>query len=511
MGPRPALGPAHLWPAVLVLIAGVHALTLLRYPPPFVDEAWFGNRSWALITTGSPVGTLDHGVVDRTPEGRHFFPLLPVVFVSLPLLIVGEPSLWALRVPSVLAGAALCWSTWALVSTFFTRSTACLAVALLAMSPSFFYSAHLARPDILAAAVGYAGVALVARAAQSRHIAKAGFGGFLCGVATEFHPFALVITISALTLGLDISRVAVMRTRFTAGVLAGVLAGLAVYPLLHIAPSPSTYWHLNAVIYGPTHTPSLAGVIASLPTLVELVSWGFYSAPLVLVVATVVLWLSGRTAHRAIVGMTIATTLSMALLVRNKHPYYAILMTPALAVLVASALSVATAGARSRHARWASRLALAFFVVVGTIPTARVVAVDGSAAFRDTTSRLATSLPGGSSVIGSQTYWLALSDRQYYSWEQLIYLQRLCHGMTLSDVLGEMVTEYLVRDDHFDRFVTDHERDAGYGRHLRLPRVEFETWVSAHMTLVDEFEAPVYGRVRVYQRRSPSRRGRAFC
>ncbi len=48
--------------AVLFLVlGGMHLFSLLHVPLPFVDEAWFANRAWALMHTGRAFGTLDAG------------------------------------------------------------------------------------------------------------------------------------------------------------------------------------------------------------------------------------------------------------------------------------------------------------------------------------------------------------------------------------------------------------------------------------------------------------------
>src|SRR5512132_401486 len=66
------------WTVVLVFgaVLLVIFLTLMRVPAPFVDEGWNANRSWALLHTGRPFGTLDSGVFERYPGYWTYFPLI---------------------------------------------------------------------------------------------------------------------------------------------------------------------------------------------------------------------------------------------------------------------------------------------------------------------------------------------------------------------------------------------------------------------------------------------------
>src|SRR5258708_2378396 len=68
--PGQALEGKYVWLGLAALLVGltvVNLLTLLRTPPPFVDEAWNANRAWGLLHTGHSFGTLDAGVFEKYP------------------------------------------------------------------------------------------------------------------------------------------------------------------------------------------------------------------------------------------------------------------------------------------------------------------------------------------------------------------------------------------------------------------------------------------------------------
>src|SRR5438874_400733 len=69
--------------ALLIVVTGVHLATLLRYPPPFVDEGWNASRAWGLLHTGRAFGTLDAGVFQQYPGYWTFFPWLGTAIHAL--------------------------------------------------------------------------------------------------------------------------------------------------------------------------------------------------------------------------------------------------------------------------------------------------------------------------------------------------------------------------------------------------------------------------------------------
>ena len=54
-----------LWLFVFAAVLILHLLTRMRYPAPFVDEAWLLSRAWTFIQTGHQFGGLDSGVGEQ--------------------------------------------------------------------------------------------------------------------------------------------------------------------------------------------------------------------------------------------------------------------------------------------------------------------------------------------------------------------------------------------------------------------------------------------------------------
>jgi hypothetical protein len=121
------------WKALLwVTVAVVHLWTLLRYPNPFVAEAWYASRAWALINHGQAFGPLDSGVFDRYPGYWTYFQWVPVFLQSLGLRWFEHPTLLPLRLLSLFFGGVLLAAIWAIAVDLCNRTTAYLSVLLVA-------------------------------------------------------------------------------------------------------------------------------------------------------------------------------------------------------------------------------------------------------------------------------------------------------------------------------------------------------------------------------------------
>src|SRR3954447_10537537 len=138
---------------LLVAVLLFHAYTLLRFPSAFVDEGWNAARSWALLHTGRPFGTLDSGVFENYPGYWTYFPLLASAIHAVSLAVLG-PSLLAMRLVSFVFGAALLIVVYITGARLGGTRTGLLSVLLLSISIPFLFTSHIARHDIIVAALG---------------------------------------------------------------------------------------------------------------------------------------------------------------------------------------------------------------------------------------------------------------------------------------------------------------------------------------------------------------------
>lgn len=492
--------------ALAALLLAYHALTLLRYPAPFVDEAWFTSRAWSYLQSGRNFGPLDAGVFDRFPGYWTFLPLLPSWFLSPALWLTGAPTLLASRLSAFVAGGLLLAAVYRVGLNLVSKRLGQVSALLTALSWPFFYSSHLARPDILAAALGYWAIALAFSPSSWRRL----LAGLLAGLAFEAHPHSAIFVPAILALDLlPLRRNSLLSPRFLA-FWAGLGAGALFYFLAHIAPYPQTYAALTRLVFSATHTPPLLTlqpevILEGLASLAGLLA-AVYQASLLVVAGSVWLLLRrGQPGDRRLLLLAAALLAGFWLLARNKFFMYMILFSPALDMLIAAALIEAlqrfTAGEMDA-ARRLRLLVAALTVGVllgGWVSTLPLLKSNGELEFHSVAARLAAHVEPGEAVMGAQTYWYALNDHPYTSWEELIYYRRYQPRAAVADAFKEFRPDIFILDSHIEQYLRDQPGGAPYLQHLTLPRREVEAYLAQNARLLDDFTSPIYGRLRVYR------------
>src|SRR5262245_5166254 len=329
--------------ALLVTAASLVGLaSLLRTPPPFIDEGWFASRAWAFVQTGQNFGPMDRGVFDRYDGYWTYFPWLPTFFQSLSFRVLGL-SLFSLRIASFVFGLLLLLATYLIADRLAGRRVALLAILLVSLSRAFLYSSHLGRPDIFAAAFGFGALALYAWDRSHRLSVASVLSGLAVGLAFESWPYGVLYgpTIGVLYL-LEYRRALPRSGRFW-GFAIGAGLGLLFYAWLHIVPYPQTYLAISELIAlgsGEGRTPPLLSLDpavwaqTTVDMAVQFVSLWNLRIPFV-VGGLVVLWRSRSASERKLLRVCVVLLLAYLLLVRNKGPWYAILVAPAGDLLAA--------------------------------------------------------------------------------------------------------------------------------------------------------------------------------
>jgi len=532
---RGALADSAFWTsglAVALLIAAVTLVglaSLLRTPAPFIDEGWFASRAWAFIHTGQNFGSMDRGVFDRYDGYWTYFPWLPTFFQSLAFRALGL-SLFSLRLASFVFGMVLVLATYVIADRLAGRSVALLTVLLVSLSRAFLYSSHLGRPDIFAATFGFGALALYAWDRSPRLSVASVLSGLAVGLAFESWPYGLLYGPTLAVLYLLEYRRALLRALRFWGFATGAAAGLALYAWLHILPYPQTYLAISRLIAigsGEGRTPPLLSMDPDvwMQTTLDMV-WQFMSLwnlriPLV-VGGVVVLWRSRSASERKLLGICVVLLLAYLFLVRNKGPWYAILVAPAgdllAAVFLARLWRTIRSGAAAAYLRQAPlvgrfRLPSAALAVGQPARALVVVALIGAAIaptlsrtihdprddYQDTVDHIRATVRPGSTVMGPSTYWFGLSNERYFSWEHLVYYRAYAPGSTLGDALHEFEPDYFIIDTYIDKFFRDTPRPSVTALQLVLSRTEFDSFLSQRGRLAAVIENDTYGRVRIYE------------
>src|SRR4051794_38735742 len=128
-------------------------------PSPFTDEGWNASRAWGLLHTGRAYGSLDAGVFDHYDGYWTYFPWIGTALHAIPVFLFG-PTLFSVRLVSLLFGVLLLTTVYIIGRILYDQRVGLVSVGLLALSVPFAAMSHLARHDIVVAALGFCAIAL---------------------------------------------------------------------------------------------------------------------------------------------------------------------------------------------------------------------------------------------------------------------------------------------------------------------------------------------------------------
>lgn len=486
-------------------VVGLHLWSLLRYPAPFVDEAWYASRAWGLIATGKPFGVLDAGVFDRFPGYGSYFQWLPAAIQSIALRLDGRLELLPLRLISLGFGILLSGAVGLIGLQLGGVRLAFVSALLVALSQPFFYSAHLARYDVMVAALGFLSLGLMI-ANVRRRMWMAALAGLILAISFEIHPNAMIFGPVIVAVGLTQWGWSFLGGRDLWTFVGATLFGLLGYAVIHILPSPNTYFTLYRLIYGPTDLPpiltrSLSLVLVGLGDELGLLLATCFLGIGVGVLAAIVFAGSRKRNERVLSVLGLALFLSQALLIRNKFEYYAILVTPGLDLLLAAfLLRFVEAGHTGQLAPRVAAVLTVLAILVSSGVALLPLQWDGYQNYVQVQDRIDGDVHPADVIMASQTYWFGLYQHKYYSWEQLVYFQRASPGCGLRDAMAHFRPDIFIVDGHLQGFITDPGQSSSfYSGLLALLRPDLNGILAEHATLVDRFDGGGYGQVGIYR------------
>jgi hypothetical protein len=272
------------------------------------------------------------------------------------------------------------------------------------------------------------------------------------------------------------------------------------YAAIHILPSPQNYMALNQIVFSGIRTPPLLSfnpvrlLISVLGLFFALLDQFSLLAP-ALVWAIYVLLRRKTAAGKTLLVFALSLAISFACLVSYYTDFYMILVAPAFALLLATALLGDPEERKTNLERIGNRVAWGLVLAQFVVFVGFEILPDHSYRdFRAIQERLGRSIHQGDSIAGSQTYWFGLYDHRYYSWEIFAYYQKRYPQSTLEEALCRYRPDIFLRDGHLDQFITGNLIPG-----LRLPEGEIEPLLERYGTLVDDFDGGVYRQVRVYR------------
>ncbi len=497
----------------MIAAALLHLLSLMRTPAPFVDEGWNANRAWAFLATGRPFGTMDSGVFDRFDGYWTYFPWLGTWIHAQAIRFLG-PELLSLRLVSLLFGLVLLGTVYHLGNRLYGQRVGLVAAGLLAVSPAFLSASHMARHDVIVAAFGFGAIALQLSDSSSSLPGKSLLSGLIAALTLDIHPIGIVYlaAIGGLYL-LDHGRSVLRARRFSAYCL-GAAVGLVWFTAIHLLPYPQTYLALGNIGFGgdrapPFATPDPAVWLQSATDMGRLLGLSSDLLALLIPVALVVMLAKGTKSDRWLLALFALLLLAFVAVVRYKGILYGVMVAPISCLLIAVSIDRLVewwTGAhriKSLKAKITSDLALVLMVSIALTSLVRSlesIRDDPMPDYLSTTALMERLIPADDSVMGPQSYWFGLTDRQYLSWEQLLYYQRYAPGSRLEDAFRALHPQFLIIDKQMANFITgDRQRLAEPFRYLHLSSEELEAFLNRRGHLLASVETKSLGRVRIYR------------
>jgi 4-amino-4-deoxy-L-arabinose transferase-like glycosyltransferase len=496
--PRISLG------VVFLFILALHLWSLMRFPPPFVDEAWLVSRAWAFAHTGHQFGPLDAGLAEKLDHYWIANQWLITALQAAVLRFFPVPMLLPLRVLSLILGFGLLAANYWAASRLGGKSLAAISTFLLAISVPFFFSAHQARYDILAAALAYSALAIVINDTRGK-LWSGLAAGVLIGLAVETHLNSLIFIPAVGFYYLVEYGWKFYRKGCIWGFTAGLAIGIAYYLALHVLPNPQTYLNMYNLAFGTTRQPPILtfNLAVILQGFWDVGNPLFLSSASTLVLAALAVPLLIRKkarGARTILAINAALIVGDALLLRYKLANYAILLTPAFLWMVSAYLDdFIKKPWLGKVGDYAGRIIVGVLVAGFFIFSATFLRTDGSGVFQQTQAKVNAVVLPGETILGPQTYWFGLYRHRYYSWELLIVYSRYFPGSKLSDALGHFRPDIIIIDSHLDSALADGIDPNSMWYPLRLPREEWYSFLADHGTLILDEPTDQNGIVRVYR------------
>ncbi len=456
------------------------------------------------ISTGLPVSTLDSGVFDNFDQYWIIYPELAIALFSLPFRLLTEPSLVPLRAITLVFGFILLGAAFGTAKRLGGYSAGILSVVVVELSVTFLHGSHLARTDIIAAALCYLSFFLYTLN-KERLLLNSFLQGLLIGLAFENHAYAVIFGPAIVVWYLVDRGLAALRHRDFYACIFGGLSGVALYAAAHILPNPESYAALQKIAFVGSHEPpilsfSLQRILQH--TSDQLIFFSGVASPLPYFFAAVSILLLRRRSYYPLLAACLLMASSFVLLLGNLGHYYFILLTPALDIMLACALvDMWRCSGTQLIAKFL------FAITLGTYGASlyqsfghlRMTAKNSYQDFLRVNQELGTCIKPGEVIIGPQTYWFEFFKHTYYSWEGLVYYRRYKPDSSLDDAIAHFSPNIIIIDGHFRIFLRDPKDHERLFAHLAVSKPALEHYLQQHAEHICGIPSLDYGMIDVYR------------
>jgi 4-amino-4-deoxy-L-arabinose transferase-like glycosyltransferase len=457
------------------------------------DESWYSGPAYSMVH-GNGISNPAFGPnelesqIDARPPGT-------AIVIAAAFRLFGTSPVSA-RLGSILAGVAIILLTYRLARDMIGVKGALVATFLVATDNLIVITSRCARPEALTAMAILASLLAMKQYGQRGRIVWAFLSGMLIAVGTVFHITLLgyIVSIGILAIALDRGRGAFpLRGATGYGVgyglgLAPIAAWLLTAPLggagfrheyMHPAVS-SSLWskflqdghrYSDLLGFNMLHGHGLEFIPFRLPI------------PLFFLAASCFLWKLRRQWFYLELLLLVPSMIWFIYLI-DKTPRYFALLAPVFALVIGAAV----AASRSSQRLHRVLLSLSCLVVAAQMSANFVFLHAASNANYDkVTAELRSVIPPGQTAYGTVTFWLALHDHPFISYE------RTDPWMAAN----QFHTRYFIAGDRV--MTSGLPGDEAFYESLRRSMAELIN----QSTLVGHFSDQYYGDLKVYKLNEP--------
>ncbi|MCL4465422.1 MAG: glycosyltransferase family 39 protein [Chloroflexi bacterium] len=504
--------------AVLLPATVFNAFFLFRFPPPFVDEVELVSRAWSYVRTGRNIADLGPvPVTSQTPAGEPV-QLLGTWLYSIPVRFFG-PNLWAVRMESLAFGVVLLLAVYFIGRRLYGPTVGCTAVALVAVSDGFVTSSHLARYDIITAAVGFGAIALVLWDDEVGIPIKSAVAGLLLGLTFEMHGNASLYGPAVVALLYASQGRRLLRSRRLYAFAGGVCVGLTFFAWVHIISVHILSSRAQTGLNGLSNLVLSADGIKRPPfsvldpqvwfdslvgSAVMIMSYTPWRGPVILAALLTLAIRRGKPDLQAL-ALFAALFVEPVGILSYKAPYYEALFTPLTDVTIWTRAAKARTGSRWRavaglDAALVATAGLLFLSMGGLIP---LMQQNAKADYDQVNARLRSVLPAGSTLVGDDTFWFGLTDHHFIFYFYLLPQAPGNSGRSLVDTYRYLGADYLITGSWVQRSLEDDPSKApAWARANTIPRADWERFIGEYGELVTTIHTQAFGDTSVYRIRT---------
>jgi len=495
----PCPGPTLTHAAARVLL-GLAFLLFLLQAVPYLSYRWVTDESWY----SAPAYSVAHGnglvnpAMGPNDFENHLFVLPPgtSMVIAAAFRLFGTGQIQA-RLGSILAGLAIIFFTYRLARDFIGKEGALVAAFLVATDNVIVITSRTARPEALTTMAALASLLAMEQYARKNRIAWALLSGLLIGIGAMFHITVLgyIVSIGILAIVLDRRRGG-FPLRGAIGYAIGCAFGLLPF-VVFLLTAP-----LGRVGFRHEYMSHAVGIslwskflleggrYADLIGLNMLHGHGLESIPfrlpipLFFLAASFLLWKLRRRWFYLELLLLIPTVFWFIDMVNKNLRYFAL-----LAPVFALAIGASVAAARSNLRLHRALLVFSCLVVVAQL-SANIFLLRAArnADYNKVAAELRSVIPPGQTACGTITYWLALHDHPYISWERTDPMM----------AANQFHARYFIAGDHV---MTGGMLPGDEAFFVSLERSMDE--VIAQSKLVGHFPDPFYGDLKVYEFHAP--------